>query len=130
MYSLKDLTNIILEVRKTNAQNQELLIKMLEIIEDFYANDTWVICPASHNDNNEHFFGLAETNVGRYLVMLSNEQYYRNAYGTDMIMTSIRKIFDIYFQDNSLDGIIINAGTEAEILLQRQVIEMLELKTK
>lgn len=62
--------------------------------------------------------------------MLSNEQYFRNAYGTDMVMTSIRKIFDIYFQDDSLDGIIINAGTEAEILLQRQVIEVLELKTK
>lgn len=58
MYSLKDLTNIILEIRKTNAQNQELLIKMLEIIEDFYENDTWVICPASHNENNEHFFVL------------------------------------------------------------------------
>ena len=128
MYSLKDLTNIILEVRKTNAQNQELLMKMLEIIEDLYANDTWVIYPASHSDNNEHFFGLANTNVGKYLVMLSNEQYFRNAYGTDMIMMSIRKIFDMYFQDSNLDGIIINAGTEAEILLQRQVIEVLELK--
>lgn len=128
MYSLKDLTDMILEVRKTNAQNQELLMKMLEIIEDFYANDTWVIYPASHNDNDEHFFGLANTNVGRYLVMLSNEQYFRNAYGTDMIMMSIRKIFDMYFQDDNLDGIIINAGTEAEILLQRQVIEVLELK--
>ena len=103
-------------------------MKMLEIIEDFYANDTWVIYPASHNDNNEHFLGLANTNVGRYLVMLSNEQYFRNAYGTDMIMMSIRKIFDMYFQDDNLDGIIINAGTEAEILLQRQVIEVLELK--
>lgn len=76
------------------------------------------------------FFVLLIQNVGRYLVMLSNEQYFRNAYGTDMVMTSIRKIFDIYFQDDSLDGIIINAGTEAEILLQRQVIEVLELKTK
>ena len=128
MYSLKDLTNIILEVRRTNAQNQELLMKLLEIVEDLYANDVWVIYPASHNDNNEHFFGLANTNVGRYLVMLSNEQYFRNAYGTDMIMMSIRKIFDMYFQDEKLDGIIINAGTDAEILLQRQIIDLLELK--
>lgn len=109
MYSLKDLTNIILEVRKTNAQNQELLMKMLDIIEYLYANDVWLPSPARHNEQRQSFFSVAQNNYGIYLVTLSDEKYFRNAYGTDMIFMSIRKIFDMYFQDNNLDGIIINA---------------------
>lgn len=45
MYSTKDLTNIILEIRKTNAKDSELLLKLLDIIEDLYKQDEWVIFP-------------------------------------------------------------------------------------
>ena len=60
--------------------------------------------------------------------MLSDERYLKGEYGTDLVVMSIRKVFEIFFADDNLAGIIINPSTEAEIILQRQIIEMLELK--
>ena len=51
MYSTKDLTNIILEIRKNNAKDSDLLLKLLDIIEDLYKQDEWVIFPITYNEN-------------------------------------------------------------------------------
>ena len=59
--------------------------------------------------------------------MLSDEKYFNNNYGKDVVMTSIRKGFDAYF-NSQLDGIVINPGTDAQIFLQKQVIETLNLQ--
>ncbi len=126
MYKLNDLTDIILQVRQTSAKNNDLLLRFLDIIEDLYANDVWIFCPST-SINNKESFSIAKNSVGRFLVILSDKKYFRNKYGTNIVFISIRKVFEMYFEDNDLDGIIINADTDAEILLQRQVIDTLNL---
>ena len=128
MYSTKDLTNIILEIRKTNAIDSDLLLKLLDIIEDLYKQDEWVIFPITYNENEDKLFCITQMQIGTCLIMLSDEKYFNNNYGKDVVMTSIRKGFDAYFNSSQLDGIVINPGTDAQIFLQKQVIETLNLQ--
>lgn len=70
MYSTKDLTNIILEIRKTNAKDSDLLLKLLDIIEDLYKQDEWMIFPITYNENEDKLFCITHMQIRTYLIML------------------------------------------------------------
>ena len=62
------------------------------------------------------------------MIILSDNKYFRNKFATDIIITSIRKVFDIYFENQDrYYGVALNPGTDAEMILTKVGIDCLNL---
>jgi ABC-type transport system substrate-binding protein len=130
MFYVDNLTDLILEIRKTNAQDEEKLNDFMDEIEKMYHENKWVVYPTVTDKDGGQSFSIAKLPTGLYLVMCSNQKYFLNKFGTNIFVSSIRKIFDVYLTNkDDFAGIIINPATDAEILLQKCIIEQLELRT-
>ena len=125
------LTNLILEIEKDCAPTQENTDKLLNLIKLMYEKNESIYIPSYKTTGGQYAFPALETNFGNCLVMITDMKYFKTNLTSDVMFTSIRTLFDVYF-DNKDDcaGIVINPVTETEIFLSKQGIEMLSLKRK
>lgn len=124
---MSKLTETILKIRETNSSDESIR-DFLDTIEEMYKNDTWVTIPAFRNDKGQQFFSSIDLPIGNCVIILSDNKYFRNKFATDMIITSIRKVFDIYFENQDrCCGIAINPDTDAEMILTKVGIDCLNL---
>lgn len=127
MYIKEDVTKAILKVRETQSSD-ESVNHLLKVIKNLYERDQWICVTATTNDNGEAIIlSTYIDNVpicGYYIVAYSDMKYFKNKFGKDIMMTSIRQIVDIFAENNGqCSGIIFNPETEAEMALTPEFID-------
>ena len=126
----EELTNIILEMPIREKPSYELRFKFLSKLIEMWINDDWILAYAMviTDTNGVKRFGFQslETEEGCFLMMLSHPKYFKKKFSSNMMTTSIRELFDVYFRNKEeLDGIIINPDTDEQIGLDKSSMEIL-----
>lgn len=126
----EELTNIILEMPIREKSPYELRFKFLSKLIEMWINDDWILAYAMviTDTNGVERLGIQslKTEEGRYLMMLSHPKYFKKKFSSNMMATSIRELFDVYFRNKEqLIGIIINPDTDEQIGLDKSSMEIL-----
>ena len=121
----KFLSRCIYTARQ-NKCKEELELPLIALF-DMYDNDDWLMLPVWHNENNHPYLKFAtdpeNTFEGELLPVNTEGRFFRNEFGTDLISTSVRRIFEVALENENCGGLILNPNTDCEGMVNISVIK-------
>lgn len=90
-----------------SAENQENFAKILN---RYVESGTWVYMP-THQDEKGYRLKIVASRGGHYAAMCSDSDKIKKDKGFDVLNTDINKIFDSVFENENINGIVINPYT-------------------
>ena len=90
-----------------SAENQENFAKILN---RYVESGTWIYMPI-HQDEKGYRLKIVASRGGHYAAMCSDSDKIKKDKGFDALNTDINKIFDSVFENENINGIVINPYT-------------------
>jgi len=121
----KFLSRCIYTARQ-NKCKEDLELPLIALF-DMYDKDDWLMLPAWHDKNNNPYMKPAiapeYTLDGKLLPVNTEGRFFRNEFGTDLIATSVRRIFKVALENKNCGGLILNPNTDCEGMVNISVIK-------
>lgn len=114
---------------RQNISKEDLELPSIALY-DMYDNNEWLMLPAWHNEDDSSYLKFVTSPElklkGELLPVNTEGRFFRNKFGTDLMVMSVREIFDIALKDKACGGLILNPYTDCEAIIDINIIKAIK----